>query len=293
MDKESFIDFLKSLAMTLNESRCYLSLLERNVLTVSEVASFSGISRANAYNALEKLMSKGLCISKAGDTKKYSASDPSILEQEFHSILDSKMNNEVSSLKKKEKELLEKTQTEKKNISEMLKELRLQYESSQQETAPMDYIEIIKNMRLAARKFLEISGRVEFEALHFVKGPFTGDRAALQKQVDMQCERAKGKHVRARVLYEIKDKDDEWIYEFIEAAAKGGDEDARIVKHLPLKGAVIDERIIIISMHDPIKSKTSFTTLIIEHPDLASTLKITFETLWKKAIDYRKWKPGK
>ena len=96
--------------------------------------------------------------------------------------------------------------------------------------------------------------------------------------------------MRARALYEIRDERDEWLYQFIEIAVTRGDEDARILTSLPLKGAVIDEKTIIMALHDPIMRKVSFTTLVIEHPDLALALKVTFDALWNQAENYRTWK---
>jgi sugar-specific transcriptional regulator TrmB len=315
METKNILENFHRFGLNTYEARAYLALLEKSSLMATKVASIARLPRARVYDILENLMAKGLCVEIPGKYKSYCATSPADLKDKLLPKTEQSIEKEIKDLnenyQKLESELKEKQKKLVLEFEEKRKKLALKkkkaiseantlsrylipiYEKGRVNKSPLDYIEIIRDMGLAAKRFLEISGKVEYEALHFVKGPFTGDRDALLKQVEIQCQRAKRKHVRARVLYEIKNKDDEWIYEFIEAAAAGGDEDARILTHLPLKGAVIDEKIIIISMPDPINRRTSFTTMIIEHPDLASTLKITFEALWAKAKDYRAWKSRK
>ena len=312
MQADTAIEKLHKFGLNTYEARAYFALLEKNRLTATKVAAIARIPRARVYDTLENLLAKGLCAEIPGKHKSYIATNPGDFRealllsteqevdrqlrdvQEGHNKLarDLEERHEKLALElqaKQQKLLLEKKErlTELDALSRLLIPL---YESGRSDKLPLDYIEIIRDMRLAARKFLEISGRVEFEALHFVKGPFSGGRKELEEQVDLQCQRAKGKHVRARALYQIADEGEEWLYEFIETAATAGDEEARILGNLPLKGAIIDEKIIIMALHDPIRSQVSFTTMVIEHADLAKALKMAFEALWDQAEDYRAWK---
>ena len=68
----------KELGLSSYEAKAYLSLLERDTLTVPEISKLAGIPRPNTYDDLERLMIKGICISKPGNTKKYSSSDPEL-----------------------------------------------------------------------------------------------------------------------------------------------------------------------------------------------------------------------
>jgi len=118
---------LREVGLTSYEARSYLSLLERDTLTVSEISKLAGIPRPNAYEALEKLMSKGMCISKPGDVKKYTASDPLVLQEKF--LPEAKLATEIEleNLRKKEKEILEKskaaTEIELENLRKKEKEI--------------------------------------------------------------------------------------------------------------------------------------------------------------------------
>jgi sugar-specific transcriptional regulator TrmB len=274
--EKALIEDLVELGLNQYEAKAYLALLERDSLAAGEVAKISKIPRARSYDVLDTLVEKGLASLKPGRFKKYCAGDVETFKNRLK--VDSK------------REYHERLDRVEKTALALEQKMELAYPSTERGSDPLQYIEIIREPAMGARRFLEISGKVEFEALHFVKEPFTGDKEELTKQIDLQCQRAKGKHVRARALYEIRDERDEWLYEFIEIAVTRGDEDARILTSLPLKGAVIDERTIIMALHDPIRSKVSFTTMVIEHPDLARVLKITFDTLWNQAENYRTWK---
>jgi hypothetical protein len=63
--------------------------------------------------------------------------------------------------------------------------------------------------------------------------------------------------------------------------AEGGEN--RFVESLPLKMAVVDALKVLILMMDPVKLKPIPVALVIEHPDLAATLKLTFESIWENA----------
>ncbi len=65
------------------------------------------------------------------------------------------------------------------------------------------------------------------------------------------------------------------IREFIAAG-----EQARVVDELPLKLVVIDERVAMFTMEDPVAGDPELTIMIVEHPALASLLKIAFEAVW-------------
>lgn len=117
----------RELGLSSYEAKSYLSLLERDTLTVSEVSRLAGIPRPNAYDALEKLMTKGLCISKPGDVKKYSASDPVFLQEKFLVAMKASTEFELDNLRKKEREILERskqaTEAELENLRKKEREI--------------------------------------------------------------------------------------------------------------------------------------------------------------------------
>jgi sugar-specific transcriptional regulator TrmB len=308
MDKTLVLKRFKDIGLSSYETKSYLSLLERDTLTVSEVSRLAGIPRANAYEALDKLMSKGMCTSKPGRTKRYSASDPLVLEEKFlaqaSSAAESELQNlstkhketlergkaaleaELENLNRREREILERTKQVKENITAVLNELRPQYDKSRQEINPLDYIEIIKDPYQIHKRFMHLVGGAKEEILVFTKPPFSSPREKLEEQADREAEILK-RRIRCRSIYEISKDEDEkrWQLEMINGAVRAGEE-ARVSKELPMKMAIFDERIVLLALEDPVSKQPSFTTQIVEHRPLAKGLKILFETLWQQAKDY-------
>jgi HTH-type transcriptional regulator, sugar sensing transcriptional regulator len=69
---------------------------------------------------------------------------------------------------------------------------------------------------------------------------------------------------------------------FVEAG-----EQARVVDHLPLKLVVIDERVALFTMEDPVAGARDLTIMVIEHSGLAGLLKLAFEHAWEAGEEFR------
>jgi hypothetical protein len=61
-------------------------------------------------------------------------------------------------------------------------------------------------------------------------------------------------------------------------------EQGRFVEQLPMRLSVIDERTVRLALPDLIAGRNYVTTLVIEHPHLARTLKIGFESVWATGV---------
>lgn len=268
------------------EIKCYLSLLERDALTPPEVAKVAGIARPSAYDALEKLMSRGLCISKPGDVKKYSACDPALLQEKLLMELDEAAQSKLEDLHRKEEEILQKTRAVKERVSNAIEELKPQYEDSREQTDPLDYIEIIKDPNQIHRRFVELVKSVREELLGFTKPPYSVPRERIEEQTDPQAELLK-RGVQIRIIQEISTDEQErrWQYQLADSAAKAGVEE-RALERVPAKMFVLDSTTVIFSLEDPVTDRLSLTTQIVKHRALAELLKISFEALWSQAEDY-------
>jgi len=122
MNTALILERFKDVGLSSYEAKSYLSLLQRDTLTVSEVSKLAGIPRPNTYEALEKLMSKGLCASRPGHIKRYSASDPSLLEDKFLAKANKAMEIEVENLQEKQKKIIESNRAALQSELENLKE---------------------------------------------------------------------------------------------------------------------------------------------------------------------------
>jgi sugar-specific transcriptional regulator TrmB len=294
MNRALILKRFKDIGLSSNEAKSYLCLLQRDTLTVPEVSKLAEIPPPNAYRSLEKLMSKGLCISKPGPTKKYAASDPSSLEDKFLGQVDEAIKIELENLKEKlnhglkekEKETSQKRKAAKDNIKSLITELRPQYEKSRLQTNPLDYIEIIRDPYQIHKRFMHLVGEAKEEILVFIKPPFSRPREKRNEHLDQETEVLK-RGIRGRCIYEIPTDEDEskWLSEHIRGAVKAGEE-ARVLKDVPMKMAVFDSRIVLFALADPVSKEPSLTSQIVEHRDVARSLKILFESLWEKAQDY-------
>jgi sugar-specific transcriptional regulator TrmB len=274
----------KDMGLSSYEAKSYLSLLEKDTLTVSEVSKIAGIPRTNAYEALAKLLSRGMCTAKPGQTKKYTATDPELLKEKFLGEAQRTSQEELETLKKKEGEILQKRQATEHDISAVLEELRPQYEKSRLETNPLDYIEIIKDPHQIHKRFLQLVAGAREEILVFTKAPFAASPEKSQEQLAQETDILK-RGVKTRSIYEIEESDRGWLFEHLKRAAKAG-EKARVIKELPMKMAIFDSRIVLYVLEDPASKQTSLTTQIVEHRALAKTLRVVFEAFWEKAEDY-------
>ncbi len=279
MDNVITIKRLRELGLTDHESRSYLSLLKKDVLTVSEISRLAGIPRANTYEALEKLLDKGLCISKPGKVKKYSAAGPSSLKEKVLPEFDNKAEIEMQTLLTKRKAIHE-------NVGILVKELTPLYKNSRNENTPLDYIEIMKNPHQIHKRFIALVDNAKEEILAFVRPPYSGARKKLEEQNEQQTTLLRGGLV-VKGIYEIpRDKEEmEWRYKIVDRMSKRGEE-SRVAKSLPMKMFVFDEKIAMYALEDPISGETFLTMQVVEHRALAKSLKMLFYHIWEQAEDY-------
>jgi HTH-type transcriptional regulator, sugar sensing transcriptional regulator len=286
MSSQIILKKFKELGLTTSEAKSYLSLLERDTVTVTEVARLAKIPRANAYEALEKLMTKGFCISRPGKIRQYSALDPSLLEEKAFQTIDLNYEFEVSRLKEMQDQILAEKKAARERLAALARELKPLYEKGRSNENPLEYIEIIKEPYLIHKKFMELIENAKYEILIFSKPPYTGPKEVLDEQTEKQSEPLR-RGIDIRTVYEIPAEMDDlqWWYADIKAAVQSG-EKARVIQKLPIKMVIADENAVMLPLEDPVSSGTSFTAQLIRHSALAKTLKITFEKIWEQSEEY-------
>lgn len=78
MDNEVF----EGLGLSPNEAKIYVTLVEQGESSVSEISIASGVHRRNAYDAMGRLIDKGLCFQIfSSEENKYNAVDPDKLSE--------------------------------------------------------------------------------------------------------------------------------------------------------------------------------------------------------------------
>jgi HTH-type transcriptional regulator, sugar sensing transcriptional regulator len=270
MDHKDLIKKIKLMGFSDYEAKCYLALFERESLTVSDVANLAKIPRPNAYEALEKLYSKGLIVSLPGKFKKFSVADPVFL-------------------KEKQLEYLHKsTKTIEENIEGAVSELATLFAGSRSDNRPLEFVEILKDRYQIHRKFMKVCSEAKKEILNFAKPPFA---YTSQKERDEQIKTLVGSLKRGVILKTIceiptNEKDKLSYYKTVNGEWYGENDKARVLDKLPIKLVVVDEKIAFFVMEDRLLDNQSITTIVVENQSLAISFKILFESLWDKAQDY-------
>jgi sugar-specific transcriptional regulator TrmB len=269
---ESLIEDLQDLGLNIYEAKAYLALIERSSLDTAEVAQISGIPRARTYDILDNLVRRGLASLKPGKQKRYSAIDVDMFSQKL--IADTR------------EQFVEKEQKIEKTAQKLKARLESVYSPDNLISDPLQYIEIIKNPLQIHLRFQQLVGESKEEILIFNKPPFAANQSQIGDQFRQQAKLLE-RGVMVKSIYEIPvdPLEKKWWFEIIKGAAEHG-EQARAVKELPMKMAVFDEQIVIYTLEDPVLRKTSVTTLVIRHRSLAKSLKLLFDTIWDKAMDY-------
>jgi sugar-specific transcriptional regulator TrmB len=274
MDEITLNDLIRKLGFSEYETKCYLALFERDKLTVSEAATLAGIPRTNAYEIMEKLLIRGLAISYPGKVKQYAAADPSAFQTK----------------------MMESVQSTVKTIEMATAKLKELYVQSRGENIPINYIEIIKDHYQAHKRFVQLSEASKDEILVLAKRSQTAHfrEASGPPESDTRRKSVFEKGVRVRCIYDLwpDENDNKMLLKSIESFAKAGEE-ARVVDNLPMRLAIFDSRIVMFVLLETISAELAIsnpTVQIIEHPAMAESLKMLFESIWQKAEpfeDYR------
>jgi HTH-type transcriptional regulator, sugar sensing transcriptional regulator len=255
------VDKLTQLGLTSYEAKAYLALTRRGSSTAAQVSRLAGVPRQRIYDVLATLVEKGLASSKPGRVVKYAATAPEL-------ALERLLSDHRQQL-----EALE------KSVSAMVEELQPAFQEGQEQTDPLEYIEVLRDRRAVNERFDELQAGIKHEILVFTKPPY-----ATPAQENVEGLEVVQSHT-ARSIYEFSAFDDpaftEGVRRFIEAG-----EDARFVPELPLKLVIIDETIVMFGMEDPVAGSTEMTMVVVEHPSLAKILKVAFETIWNGGLTF-------
>jgi sugar-specific transcriptional regulator TrmB len=252
---------LSDLGLTNYEARVYLALTRRGSSTAAESARVAGIPRQRIYDVLASLVSRGLASARPGQVTKYVATPP---------------GEAVERLVSDHRTRLERLERDSHALAEALTP---SFESGQEHTDPLEYIEVLRDRRAINQRFGELQAGIEKEILVFTKPPY-----ATPPEENVEGLEVTQAH-EAYAVYELSIFDDPenvaGVRQFVEAGEK-----ARFVEELPLKLVIIDERIVLFGMEDPVEAEAALTMLVVEHPALAQILKIAFMRVWETGMDF-------
>jgi sugar-specific transcriptional regulator TrmB len=261
VDAAALVDRLVRLGLTTYEARAYLALVRRDAYTAAQVARQSGVPRQRIYDVLGTLVEKGLASTRPGNVVKYAAIAPELAIERL-----------VAAHRRGLVDL-------ERDAAEVATTLGPQFTAGQTHSDPLDYIEILRDRGAINERFAELQAAVKREILVFTKPPY-----ATPPQENDEGIQVTRTHV-ARSVYELSILDDpattEGVRRFIEAG-----EEARFVEDIPLKLVIIDEATVMFGMQDPVAGPSELTIMVVEHPALARTLKISFQSVWDRGLTF-------
>ena len=261
VDTSNLAERLGHLGLTSYEAKAYIALVRRDSYTAAQVSRMAALPRQRIYDVLGSLVAKGLATSRPGSVVKYAAVAPDLAIERLVEARRSQMLD------------LE------REAAETIAPLAPAYTARQTHTDPLEYVELLRDRGAINERFAELQASVRTEILVFTKPPY-----ATPPQENVEGIEVTRTH-QAKSVYEFSIFDDpatiEGVRRFIEAG-----EQARFVDELPLKLVIIDETTVMIGMRDPVAGTTDLTIMVVEHPELASVLKIAFEAVWARGLTF-------
>jgi sugar-specific transcriptional regulator TrmB len=263
-DPPHLIGQLTRLGLTTYEARAYVALVTRDSFTAAQVARQANLPRQRIYDVLSTLVEKGLASARPGTVVKYAAVAP-----------DAAIERLVEGHRREMADI-------ERSAAEMVSELAPAFKAGQQQTDPLEYIEVLRDPGAINERFGELQAQIRDEILVFTKPPY-----ATPPQENVEGLEVTRTHV-ARSVYETSALDDADVAAGIRRFIAEGEE-ARFVDHLPLKLVIIDETIVMFGMEDPVaagvaRRGSDLTIMVVEHPALARILKTAFLATWESGM---------
>ena len=259
---EGIARHLAALGLTGYESSAYVALTRRGEATASEVASIAELPRQRIYDVLEGLVGKGFATMKPGRPVRYAAASP---DEALWGALD-RRRQDIDRLEH--------------GIAETIERLTPDYRAGREADDPLRFIELLREPAAIAKRFMALERTAEREILVFTKPPYAVDPAN-----NVEGLKLLERKIEARSVYERSVYDDPGQSAAIRMFVAAG-EQARVVDHLPLKLVLIDERVALFTMEDPVAGAPALTIMIVEHTSLARLLKIAFEAVWASGAPF-------
>jgi len=246
---------LVELGLSPTEAQIYLALAQNAALSATALAGLTGLSRSRVYQTLCSLTDKGLIESGAGYGSRFAIVPP---EQALPAFV------------LREQEAL----AQRKDLAEQLGQRIAAALAGPVEVAPEELIQVLRNPRAVAERFDRLQLEAENQIDSLIKAPF------FCRPSNPAQEKAQKRGVRVRSLYERAVMDDPSVAPYLMTWVAAGEESRVYDGELPHKLAIFDKQIVLMPLIMPADQTR---TVLIRHPQLAQSLSMFFEFLWKDA----------
>jgi sugar-specific transcriptional regulator TrmB len=255
MEQNETVERLVEVGLTGYEAAAYLALTRRGGASGAELARLAGLPRQRIYDVLEGLVGRGLATSTPGRPVRYAAAPPEALV----SLLD-RRRSELDRLAR--------------DVDDLVERLGPVYRAGRAANDPLDFIEVLRDPGAIARRFAAVEASVEREILVFTKPPYAIEPAENVAGLELLRRGVEARSVYERSIYDDPAQADA-VRQFVAAG-----EQARVVDRLPLKLVLVDGRVAMFTMEDPVAADPGLTIAVVEHAGFAALLRLAFEQAW-------------
>ena len=252
------------------EARVIVALLQLGSAKSAQLAKAAAVPRTGIYQLIESLQEKGLVLRvPAGGAAMWTTPGYDRIIDRLHTAVVAAQQERV------QQHGLRAT---------LLRELLAEALPA---PAPVNlpYVHIITCPAQMRDEHARLFAEATDEALSFTRPPFSTDPASAYAATMA----ALARNVSMRVLYQAAQADDPEATAFRAAADtyRSAGVQARVVDVLPVKLLVIDRRVAILSLDNPLPHIEGLgVTLLIEHPGFATLLAELFEHHWATGRPY-------
>jgi sugar-specific transcriptional regulator TrmB len=261
VDHDDAVGPLVRLGLTSYEARAFIALMGRDSFSAAEVARRAGLPRQRVYDVLGGLVEKGLAATRPGDVLKYAAAEPA-------HALERLVGAHRQALLELEQE-----------AGLIVEELTPNFLEGQTKTDPIQYIEVLRSAGATIARFDELEAAVKKEILVFSRPPYADHALATMEDTGVAWTRG------ARSLYEFSLFADRELTGGAHRIIQAGHQ-ARFVPELPLTLVIMDETTVMFGMKDQVAGTSDMTMVVVEHPSLATMLKVAFESYWERGLNF-------
>src|SRR5687767_6106747 len=154
MDTDDAVGQLTRLGLTSYEAKAYLALIRRDSSTGAQASRLAGVPRQRIYDVLKSLVEKGFASARPGAVVKYAAVAPELA---------------VDALVAGRRRELDETE---RDAKQLIDRLTPDFAAGKEHTDPLEYIEVLRDLRAVNERFGELQAGIKDEILVFTKPPY-------------------------------------------------------------------------------------------------------------------------
>lgn len=261
---------LEELGLNPSEARVTLALLQLGTAKSTQLAKLAGVPRTSIYQVIQALQDKGLVVRVPGE-------GPALWATPGR---DKVLNRLHTALAAAQELRLQQHSQRTARVREMLAET-----VPDAPAVALPYVHLI-TCPLEVRQCHErLLAEAELEVLVFNRPPYS----TVARTTNAAAMQTLARGVAMRVLYQaaqVEDPEADAFRAALEIYQEAGVE-GRVVDELPVKLLIVDRKVGLLAMDDPVVMNTGFpVTLLIEHPGFAAVQAAAFDQFWAGARPY-------